>query len=974
MVPFLQQIAQIYSKLPFDQLLDICFVFPNRRSIRFFRKYLQEFSKTAFIEPRMATLNELIAEHSIYAEASRDDSLFILYNCYKELSEEIPSFDRFLFWGSMLIDDFNEVDNYLVDPSSLFVNVERWKEIKSNYLTDEQRRIIKHYWGIDLSDQSVDQFWQHTIDECNDDTNAQFLRLWEILAPLYESFTRRMRSNGLATSGMLTRETCNRLKNEPESVFTAPQYVFVGFDFPSTAELYIFETLRNEKRAEFYWDFNLPVTHQINSRLTSMMKRLEQEFKATRPIDEAPISTYGEIEIMAIPSETAQAREVSSKLEEWIKNKSIKNVANPLDTAIVLPEEGLFVPLVESIPAEIKTMNVTMGFPMKLTPVAGLIGMLISLNIRSRLKHGQSREFFYEDVEDILTNPMIRRISPESCDQLIEKIHNDRLYTLSSEVIASAHPLFAAVFGNNDVMDNSTEAHNYVNTLLDTLSSQLSTQTDKLELMFIESFRRANDSLYESTMRHGIEMAEMTYLELLEGMTNLQQVNFEGQPLSGLQIMGVLETRTLDFDNVIVTSMNERVFPKKASKKSFIPESLRTAFGMPSADFAEKKYAYYFFRLLARASHTLLTYDSRTGGLKSGEMSRFIMQLLYLYPAEKIKHSSQFFRADSLTSETIDLPKTPEIMERIIKYTIDPKKGGKTLSASALKTYISCPLKFCLANVLHLDEDDKFEDFMESSTYGTVVHGVAQNLYQSLGKSNVNVNANDIQRWLDSPTIIDNEITKNINEHFNKLPEGQLDTPLNGELEVIGKAIKRIIEEILRHDLSLTPFTFVSAEDELPASITLSDGRNVYFTQKIDRVDEVNGVLRIVDYKTGDEKTDLGDAAIEDITQVGKKNNYLSIFQVLLYCVLYKEAKNYPNAIQPVIYELRHILTKGINPITIGSRKSKKVLDDYRTIENNFTSNLIKLIEEILDPQKKFTQTQDDKACLYCKFKRLCGR
>lgn len=969
--PFLDQIAELYAPAARRMGHDLCFVFPNRRSGVFFREYLGRRLDSDDEKARIhvATLNGLIAQTSELTEATRQQALFALYQAYSAYADDIR-FEKFLFWGSMLLDDFNDVDTYLADPETLFVNIERWREIKANYLTERQLEIVRRYWGEDVSARNVENFWQHT-DKGDPRKRESFKKLWEVLLPIYRRFGEILRDNGLATRGTLMRSVADRMPTESKKMFRRKLYVFIGFDFPTSGELYIFSRLLAEGRADFYWDFNTPVSSDKGSRVTRMMENMKKQFPSRFTLPEPRIDKFPEIRIVGVPSETGQAKIVGEQLAKWAEERKIADTANAIDTAVVIPDEALLVAVSHAVPESIEAMNVTMGVPLRLTPVAGLMGIVTGLQMTSRNRHG-GREYFYEPVEHVIGNPLMQSIAPEECRRLSGDIRLNRLYNISGSYIAENYPSLSFIFPDDNVEESIDSAYAYVARLTDTFSHALDDGSHLLELHFMDAYRRQLDALYDAAKRFRITMRDSTFLAILQRITDSTPAEFEGQPLSGLQIMGVLETRSLDFSNLVITSMNERIFPKKAQIRSFIPESLRQAYALPTSDLTESRYAYYFYRMLSRASRVMLTYDSRTSGVSNGDISRLITHMLYFNNGSNITHTTSFFPSPTPACEPIVIPKIPEIVERLEQFRIPLEQGGRALSASALKHYLGCPLQFCLRDVMRLSQDDEINDYMESSTFGTIVHEVAQRLYESASSDGgeAEITKEEIERWISTPQIIGRLTTMAVNRNFNHYPPERINEPLTGENKVLGITIGRIIKAMLEDELNnIAPFSFVKAEKEIVSRWKVDDSLTVNFRQFIDRIDRVGGKLRIVDYKTGKTRVVIN-KPIEAMFEVGGDGDLLSVFQVLLYCVLYSAHYNDDQPIRPVIYDLNQVRKIGLSPI----KYQKEEVGDYHAVAEEFTMRLNELLKEIFNPEIPFRQTECSNSCKFCDFKSYCGR
>lgn len=979
-IPFLKQVAQAYINEERENLIDYCFVFPNKRSATFFGSFLSELSPGEIIEPATTTISDFVASLSPYVEANRYEQLFTLYNEYVSLPDVDIDFDRFLFWGEMLIIDFNDVDRYLVDPEKLFVNVKKLREISSNYLTPEQIEIIEQFWGEQSPHQHVERFWNHIDygDSSDSNNKSKFIKLWEVLHPLYLSFYKKLAEKGLTTNGTLYRNAAETLKKNGTEGLPFTRYIFVGFNVLSASEISIFTSLRRAGAADFYWDCNSPALRLLDNRARRFISRNIEAFPSLYEIEEGEIDSIPNIRILGIPSSIGQVKAAGKQLTEWAADGAIKNRNNAIDTAIVLPDESLFIPLIHSVPEEFTTMNVTMGFPMRLSPVASLMRSVISLQLRMRLASG-SPSFFFEDVKPLLSAPLIIKGDPDGVKKLSAEITSRRLYQIPISLIQEIAPGISELFrpiGSGATLNQIKE---YIADLCDYIES-VTDKTDKITRHFVDAYREAVKKLCDAATAFGIALSGNALFQLVERSVNSDTLTFVGEPLAGLQIMGVLETRALDFDNLIMLSMNERVFPRKHYTRSFIPDALRRGYGMATLDFQESIFAYYFYRLISRAKNVTLIYDARrVGGARSNEMSRYLAQLLYIFGEQGIRHCIGLYPAKHFEPEKISVVKNDRILKRLKRYT--PDGGDRNLSASAINTYLSCPLNFYLQYVEGLNAEDDITDYMDFSTLGTIVHDVMENIYKNFQpdgpdgkKLPVTITEEMLTSIIDSKTDteLDRLITSTVNREYNQLKDEKALTPLTGEALILSRIFKRAVKEMLRIDRTLTPFTFVAAEYSMRGTLRINENLTVNVRQIIDRIDIVNGRMRFIDYKTGKDKTKA--ASVEALFDSDRADWPKAIMQLMLYCHIYRMLENDDQPITPVIYKMQTIMSNGVEAISVGARKEAFTLDDYHLIYDDYRNLLNMKIAEIFDPDIPFIQAEHDKACKFCQFKSICGR
>ncbi|MDE6557290.1 MAG: PD-(D/E)XK nuclease family protein [Duncaniella sp.] len=1016
MTPFLRQVAQVYIGAERDALADYCFIFTNKRAATFFEHYLSELAgDRPLIMPHTTTISEMVRSLSDLTPVSRLDAIFLLYHKYKDLmtapegadDNDRLDFDRFLFWGEMLLSDFNDVDRYMVDPARLFVNLKRVREIATDFLTPLQKEVLSRYWGEVFAPTSPDEFWKHVNSdpERPDAPEGKFVRLWEVLLELYTSFQETLRSDGLGTDGMMIRQAVERLRADDPPALPFKRYIFVGFNVITVSEFIIMTRLREMGKADFYWDFESPAFAMKENRAARFMRRNILNFPSRYPIPASTPSAdpvYPEITVTGVPSAIGQAKLAGQTIAGWIKDGSIRNPGNAIGTAVVLPDESLFMSMINAVPESITSLNVTMGFPLRTTPFASFMDTLIHMHSEATFTYGEWH-FFYRDVTSLLTHPLLNRLDRNGCTEMLSDIAARRLYMVPASLLEQRLPVVATLFRPLEVDRDSlsegiyTHLHEILLTLLDSLSALMPGKTDSSEsadgeteevddsdgrdlaanvdIYYIRAWLAALEELKSAIDRRGISMSEETFLLMLRRSIGSASINFAGKPLSGLQVMGVLETRSLDFDNLIILSMNERVFPQKIFTRSFIPDSLRRAYGMATTDHQESIFSYYFYRLISRASHVTLLYDNRDSGIGSSEVSRYVAQLLYLFPESKVRHRLAVFPALPAVSEKISIPKDEKILRFLDEYS---RPGGRNLSVTAIKTFLKCPLQFYLKYFGHVSLRKEEMEHIDAITVGNVFHKVAENLYNSARKPGhegpVSITARHIDSWTgDKASVaahIDPLVTRAVNEFFNRLPDS--DRPLTGEARAMGNVVTELMVSMLRSELPLTPFEYIAGEYPLRGTLRIA-GRDINIFQIIDRIDRIRMAdgterLRFVDYKTGNDLTEAP-AVGEWFTGKGKRPD--ALIQLMFYCCAYASEQHFDGPIKPVVYKVTDIKRNGITNCKIG----KNPLEDYREYAEEYMSELDSALAPLFDPDTPFTQTDDIKnSCEYCDFRTICRR
>lgn len=974
MTPFLRQVAHVYLREQRDMLGDCCFVFPNKRMGVFFRRYMRlESGGERMVMPETTTLAELCQEFSGLVEAPRLDRLFTLYNEYRQLGSEVPEFDRFMFWGDVLLADFDDVDRFLVDPDLLFVNLKRYREISANYLTPEQMEILSRYWGEHFAPVSPDEFWNHVHDE-ETPLEGKFLRLWEVLGPLYARFTERLLDQGLGTAGMMIRRAASLLNDAdwaPDN--TTKRYVFVGFNVLSLAEIKIFERLRKRGMADFYWDVASPAMADADNRAFRFMRQNARMFPSRYALDDYfdEPAEFPEIHVTGVPSAVGQAKMAGRQLIDWAGTGAVGDVADAIDTAVILPDENLFIPMVHSVPDIYCNVNITMGFPLRLTPLSALMETLVAMHSRASLSRGEWA-YFHEDVRAVVSHPLLQGIDAGVCNAILARMSERRLYMVPVGVLMELAGGLAFMFRPVADTNSVEECHQRFYEIASGLRSLLAPLEGKeLEVYFLDAYMLSLEELRAAVERHGITMGETSFLRLLHDAVRSFKVNFAGEPLKGLQVMGVLETRGLDFDNLMLLSMNERVFPRRQYARSFIPDALRHSYGLMTLDFQECVFAYHFYRLISRAKRVRIFYDARTVSGSNSEMSRYISQLLYLFPSCRVTHDLVAMDALPRTPEAIVVRKTPEIMAKLAEFT---RPGGKKLSASSINKYINCPLAFYLSAVCDLNLDEEATDYMDSATYGSIMHSVAERLYLELkgDAASVIITPEILDMLINSDVKLDRLITETINEFYNRLPRGSA-TPLEGESLILGNVMKHFVKLLLRKEKEFAPFEFIAAEYRIESRMEISPGVEVNIKQFIDRVDRVFtregvGRLRLVDYKTGNDEISF--SSVSDLFDPENASRRKAILQLMFYCNAYAASTGCDEPIQPIIYKMGKLATEGLRPLSY----NKKPFEDYREINEEFLREFRRVVSEILDPDVPFTQALVNDHCQFCSFRPICRR
>ena len=959
MKTFLQLVAQdLYSKIGND-LSRTAIVFPNKRAGLFFNEHLAAQSDRPLWSPAYVNISELFRQLSPLKPGDPIRLVCELYKVFREETHSEEPLDDFYFWGELLISDFDDVDKNFVDAGKLFSNLQDLKNIMDSYdfLDKEQ-------------EEAIQQFFQNFSIDKRTQLKEKFISLWDRLGDIYRNYRKNLSELGIAYEGMMYRHVIEHLDVDK---LPYEKYVFVGFNVLNKVEHTLFTQLKDVGKAVFYWDYDefymkenrQAVTHEagefIRRNLRDFPSPLSGELFKN-------LSKPKEVHYIASSTENAQAR----YLPQWIRN----NLTTPeKETAVVLCNEALLQPVLHSLPAEVKHVNITMGFPLSQTPVYSFLIALLELHT-----HGfnfKSGRYTFQSVVTLLKHPYTRQLTGQA--ELLEKelTRNNRFYPLPGELGKDEFltRLFTPLSGNLNLCIRLSETLQQVAGIYQANTSGTE-DTDAFNQLYRESLFKAYTTI--NRFRTLIEEDELTvqsetFRRLLVKVLSATNIPFHGEPAIGMQVMGVLETRNLDFRHLVLLSVNEGQLPKSGGDSSFIPYNLRKAFGMTTIEHKIAVYAYYFYRLLQRAERITLIYNTSSDGLNRGEWSRFMLQFLIEWPHPITR---QFLEAGQSPQGTspITVEKTPDVMRRM-QSLFDVRANPKAkFSPSALNYYLDCPLKFYYRYVAGLSAPDEVSAEIDSATFGSIFHYAAEHIYKDLTTHGKVINKEALETLLRNEVKLQDYVDTAFKKLFFNVPQNEK-PEYNGVQLINSAVIARYLKQLLQNDLRYAPFTFIASEMEVDEPIDIQTPKGVIKSRIggiIDRMDSKDGTLRIVDYKTG------GDADtpphVESLFIPDKKrSNY--VFQTFLYAAIMCR-KQPTMKIAPALLYIHRAATETYSPvIQMGEpRKPKEAVEDFSKYEKEYRERLQGLLEEIFNPEKSFTQTEIIEKCTYCDFKALCKR
>lgn len=959
MESFLKLVAADLYKHTEGNLAHTAVVFPNKRAGLFFNEYLAQESESPIWSPAYVSISELFRSLSPWEVGDPVKLVCELYKIFRRETQSTETLDDFYFWGEMLISDFDDADKNKVDTDKLFSNLQDLRNIMDDYtfIDDEQEEAIR-------------QFFQNFSIERRTALKERFISLWDVLGNIYKGFRESLASQNIAYEGMMYRHVIEHLNVDK---LPYEKYVFVGFNVLNKVEHTLFTQLKDAGKAVFYWDYDefymkenrQAVTHEagefIRRNLRDFPSPLSGELFKN-------LSKPKEVHYIASSTENAQAR----YLPQWIRN----NLTTPeKETAVVLCNEALLQPVLHSLPAEVKHVNITMGFPLSQTPVYSFLIALLELHT-----HGfnfKSGRYTFQSVVTLLKHPYTRQLTGQA--ELLEKelTRNNRFYPLPGELGKDEFltRLFTPLSGNLNLCIRLSETLQQVAGIYQANTSGTE-DTDAFNQLYRESLFKAYTTI--NRFRTLIEEDELTvqsetFRRLLVKVLSATNIPFHGEPAIGMQVMGVLETRNLDFRHLVLLSVNEGQLPKSGGDSSFIPYNLRKAFGMTTIEHKIAVYAYYFYRLLQRAERITLMYNTSSDGLNRGEWSRFMLQFLIEWPHPITRQFLEAGQSPQGTS-SITVEKTPDVMRRM-QSLFDVRTNPKAkFSPSALNYYLDCPLKFYYRYVAGLSAPDEVSAEIDSATFGSIFHYAAEHIYKDLTTHGKVINKEALETLLRNEVKLQDYVDTAFKKLFFNVPQNEK-PEYNGVQLINSAVIARYLKQLLQNDLRYAPFTFIASEMEVDEPIDIQTPKGVIKSRIggiIDRMDSKDGTLRIVDYKTG------GDADtpphVESLFIPDKKrSNY--VFQTFLYAAIMCR-KQPTMKIAPALLYIHRAATETYSPvIQMGEpRKPKEAVEDFSKYEKEYRERLQGLLEEIFNPEKSFTQTEIIEKCTYCDFKALCKR
>ena len=948
MIPFLRQIAEVFYKEQGSNISNTCFVFPSRRAGKFFIEHIKNISNETLLAPECLTISELF--DSLCPEYEKEDKiglLFHLYESYKTVTGSDENFNKFLGIGEIILKDFNDLDNYLVNAKYIFSDIEEIKRYEQeNFLTEEQYKCIEKFLGLIANDNS--EYKQKTY------------ALWRKMLDIYNHFKNKLKEEKICYDGMQHRMV---VENEIPDHLLPKQVVFVGFNALDGATKALFDILKNKGIADFYWDYDFKyanISEDKANKAHYFRKNNLEKYKSKYVLKEESFPKT-KIHTIGCASNIGQTKYTNILLSELLSTeKSTKEESdNNIKTALILSDESLLIPMLYALPKD-ESINITMGYPIKYTSTYNFIDFFLALHKNYKSENSTQGTYNNTNTKEILSHPYLVSL----CREEIEKL--DRFTFNTSNIPAEkliSEGLMSLIFTPCEYKDLLKR----LLTILDYLQEHIDKELDLDKECLREASIATKKTITLLERYQNISIDANTIYKIMTSVLKMVNLSFIGEPLSGLQMMGMLETRCLDFDNIIITSFNEGIFPKSDIGNSLIPYSVRKPYNLPTTDHQDAIFAYNFYRLIKRASNVWLIYDTRNNNDNStGEVSRFVKQLEYLYNVEidkkQVTHVPEICK-----TEPIVIDKTDEDINDIKNYL-----ENTGLTPSALNEYINCPLKFYYTYIKGIREQSKVSTTIDAAQFGRIFHTVMELIYHPRTNEIVDeeyissFKEKDIKELTTKAVILHLYDLKDISDVTNYSYE------VSGENKILYEIIVKMVQNMLECDKNRAPFKHISNEKKYTKQYTTSSGNAIKLKGFIDKVDETANAVQLIDYKT----TKLNENI--DATKVDKAEDLANFF--------YKpnDKKYVKEILQMCFYNILHqdLTSKPIETYLFLSRMSfdtrnflaNTLVQLPANWEETFKTHLDIVVNNLLNKEHKICQTDNIKKCEYCYFAPMCRR
>ena len=956
---FLEEVAaDLYARYG-EGLSERAVLFPSRRARLFFVDALGRIAGRPMWQPEWVTIDDLTGEISGLHTGDRVRLITELYKVYSAYHNE--PFDKFYFWGDMLLTDFDTIDKYLIDAQMLFRNISEIKEIEADisYLTPAQLRILS--------------FWSSFGEQADlSEEKRRFLAIWKTLGPIYRRFRERLSSLGIAYNGMVQRAAADRIRGGGFAFPEPRRYVVAGFNALSECEKRLFGFLATAAETDFYWDYDSYYKDNPEQEAGMFVRSNVAQFPPRTELRHDNMRGEKLIVSVAAVSNAVQCKYAATILADLARRRreedpDIAAGARPAlgkETAVVLTDENLLLPLLYALPADIGRVNVTMGFPLRQSLAYTFVERLVELQNHRRRK-GDGCTFYHADVAGILAHPYVAECDAALTRTMHEEIVRDRRISVD-----------AAWLGRNGLLERIftpaatwRELSDYMLDVVAAVARQPYEGDDaRQRVEFLAVIAEQVTKLRNSLDECDIDLTAEVYTSLLRRHLQTLRIPFEGEPLEGIQIMGILETRNLDFENVIILSMNDDNFPgNHMAQASFIPYNLRAAYELPTPEHHEGVYAYYFYRLIQRARTVHMLYCSHADDKSTGEPSRYIYQLDYEsgFDVRKVEVGVDVNLAETAP---IEVAKDEGVMARLERF-VDAQSPA-TLSPTAFFRYVACPLRFYFHSIARLEADDEISEEVDAPMFGTILHAAVQTLYARIAGE---AHPGETLRAMIRTGEVAQAVEAAINENYLQDKHATAEDYSGNLLLVKDIVIRYLRGGVMPYDAAHDAFAVSGLEEPVAYPFRFrAGGRDLEmkFAGIADRIDTLDdGALRVVDYKTGAPHLEFD--GVESLFTGTGKQRLSNILQTLLYAMMLYRSRGCD--VEPALYYVRNMNRPDYSP-QLDDKQTGVKGARYTLYRERFEELLRAQLAELYDTSVPFRQCEDADTCKYCDFNVICKR
>ena len=956
MKSFLEYVADDLLAKYGTNLSRLAVVFPNKRASLFLNEYLARKTKQPLWSPHYITISDLFRNYSQRQVADPIKLVSDLHKTFTECTGIDETLDHFYGWGQLLLSDFDDIDKNMAPADRVFANLRDIHELDDvSYLTQEQKDVLK-------------QFFCNFNEDHNTELKRRFLQLWSHIGDIYHAFNQRLEVQGLAYEGALYREVAEL----QDIKFDYNTYVFVGFNLLQKVEQNLFLRMKREGKAKFYWDFDNyylgknEAGHYIAQYLGDFPNELDNN-------DQTIYHNFAnrkDITYIAAPTENIQARYIST----WLRQD--ERIGAGRHTAIVLCNENLLQTAIHCLPEEVGKMNITTGYPLAQTPIASMINLLISQETNGY--DVQRQCYRLRHINRILRHPYAQYVST-GYREVYNRLNSQKDYYPKVEHLVDDEGLallFPAL--GNDAGDFNLRLLRWLLSLVrhiaTTVDNDVSADSPLTAESLFQMYTLLN-RLADLTAAGDLCVDVITLQRLVTQIVNSTSIPFHGEPVEGIQMMGVLETRNLDFDHLLLLSCNEGNLPKSVNDTSFIPYSIRKAYGLTTIDHKVAIYAYYFHRLLQRADEITIVYNNSTNDGQTGEMSRFMLQMM-VEKGQPIRLLTLQAGQKPTIHEPKAIEKTAQVCD-LLRQRFSKEAGG--ISPTAVNRYQRCPLQFFYHYVSGIIEpDDNEEDIIDNRVFGNIFHLAAQLIYQRLMQRSNRILAADIDELLKTQVDIERAVDEAFKRELFQIKDPSRPLPAFDGLQLINReVIIKYLRLLLEVDRRLAPFTILGLEKRVQMDITVTSQHSPLVSHLggiIDRLDSItmpdgSQRIRVIDYKTGSRRL----KALSDVDAIFAQESLKDHSDYYLQTFLYSHIVRLSSGelpVSPALLFIQHAGTENYDPtLSLG----KEPVTDIATVSERFMERLLDVISEIFNPDISFTPTDDRQRCRKCPYAGLCG-